>query len=289
MAERLLLPAPAAAVGGAPPEVFSRRQLAGALKLDRLGLGFLAAPLMRWLDIERLNRTYARIAQAEGRQFLDTALEVLEIDYRVSARDLARVPRSGAFVALPNHPYGGIDGLILLHLLSGLRADFRVMANVHLRSMPVLASFLILVNQYRDLGTREVNVSGILRCLRHLRGGGSLGVFAAGAVAVRERLGGPLRDQPWHPTIGRIVARSGAAVLPVFFEGSNGRLFDLLGLVHPPLRRYLLSVELFRRAGSTVPVRIGPVVGPERIAACRDNDELMQLLYARTWELADPR
>lgn len=42
-------------------------------------------------------------------------------------------PKNGAFIAIANHPYGGIEGLILLKIMFLTRPDSKLMANFLLK------------------------------------------------------------------------------------------------------------------------------------------------------------
>ena len=71
--------------------------------------------------------------------------------------------------------------------------------------------------------------------VRWVRGGGMLGIFPAGEVAHLHLRKGCITDPEWNEGIARLVRLTRASVLPVYFEGSNGPLFQLLGLPASPI------------------------------------------------------
>jgi putative hemolysin len=62
------------------------------------------------------------------------------------------------------------------------------------------------------------------------------------------------------------VLRTRPTVVPVYFDGRNSSLFQILGLLHPLLRTVMLPRELLRLRGQTVRVEIGTPITPERLA-----------------------
>src|SRR5437016_3744074 len=95
--------------------------------------------LERFLGLDRINAVYAHGAGQESSQgFIEKCLEYLDIHCRVSAEDLARVPKTGPVVVVSNHPFGAIDGLMLAWVLRQVRPDVRIMANHLLHRIPQL-------------------------------------------------------------------------------------------------------------------------------------------------------
>ena len=92
-------------------------------------------------------------------------------------------------------------------------------------------------------------------------------------------------DPPWSPTIGRLVRRSQCDVVPLFFSGRNGNLFQLLGLVHPRCRTAMLAHEMRRRCNKTVTALIGRTIPFRRLSRFEDDANLTDYLRLRTYLL----
>jgi putative hemolysin len=90
------------------------------------------------LAIDGINQIYYSAAEADpGQDFMDRVLEVMNIETLVSESDLARIPREGRLVVVANHPFGGIEGIVLGALLRALRPDVKLMANFLLKAIPI--------------------------------------------------------------------------------------------------------------------------------------------------------
>ena len=59
--------------------------------------------------------------------FYDTVLNTMNCTYEVKGLDL--IPKEGPVIVVANHPFGGIEGVILGSLLGSIRQDFKIMAN----------------------------------------------------------------------------------------------------------------------------------------------------------------
>ena len=64
---------------------------------------------------------------AEGRDFWQVMVERYGLTLDVIGGSLANIPREGPLVLIANHPYGILDGLMMGHILSQTRRDFRIL------------------------------------------------------------------------------------------------------------------------------------------------------------------
>jgi putative hemolysin len=261
------------------------RTIRGPVK-RRLFQTMVEPPLARFLSVSTFNRLYeASPSRPDEETYWSTILRVLDVRLEVSDEDCEKLPASGPLVAVANHPFGGLDGVILGELLTRRRRDVRLLGNHLLAQIPELASSIIAVDPWGGEGAARANIAPLKQALRFVSGGGALGLFPAGTVS-HLSLGSGVSDPPWRRTVATLVRRTGATVVPVFFEGRNSVVFQLAGLVHPALRTALLPKELLRRAGSTVRVRIGRPIGPEKVARYEDDRTLTEYLRWKTYMLA---
>ncbi|MEL6976744.1 MAG: glycerol acyltransferase, partial [Bacteroidota bacterium] len=78
---------------------------------------FIGWVLMVMTKITTINRFYNKNKDLEAPEFLESILDYYEIDFEIPEEDLKRLPKSGAYITISNHPLGGIDGVLLLKLL----------------------------------------------------------------------------------------------------------------------------------------------------------------------------
>src|SRR5690606_20313048 len=113
------------------------------VRLEKYGI---LGTLVGWLlmvttRITTINRFYDRNKALPGPEFLDRILEHYEIDFEIPEEDIKRLPKSGPFITISNHPLGGIDGVLLLKLMLKERADFKIIANFLLHRIEPIKPF----------------------------------------------------------------------------------------------------------------------------------------------------
>ncbi len=254
--------------------------------LGRGLMAFARPGIERMLALPALNRIYDQVRQLpDDRSFTEKVLDYLDIDYSRSLEQLKDVPREGPLVVVANHPFGGIDGLVMLALMSKIRPDAKLLANFFLKQIPDLRDKFFFVDPFGGPESHRRNFTSVKAALRFVRDGGCLAAFPSGEVSQVNLHHRRVTDPAWSDTIGRIIQQTRAPVLPLFFEGRNSALFQALGLIHPRLRTVMLPRELLKKRRSTVRVRAGNVIPVSRLKTFDDPGELITYLRARTYIL----
>lgn len=232
-----------------------------------LGLGGLNA-------VVRASRTGG---PAEG--FFGRVLDAVGMRYRVEGRD--EVPMDGPLVIVANHPFGAPEAIALADWLAKRRPDLKILANHLLERFPALAPWLIPVDPFGFRSSAARNLGPLKSALRHLRGGGALLVFPAGEVSAFHPRTGAIEDKEWTPHLGALVRAARASVLPVFFPGSNSKVFHALGMVHPLFRTAMLPREFLRWRGKEITMRVGRAIPASKLTGHEDNAALTRSLRMR--------
>ena len=163
-------------------------------------------------------------------------------------------------VVIANHPFGGADALAVAALATRARSNVRILANRELLALPGVESYLLPLEILGDEQGQRRNLGVLREGLAHLRDGGCLLAFPAGAVAHWQWEQARVADPPWPGHIARMVARADASVVPVGVTGRNGALFHLLGAIHPFVRSALLPRAFLAMRGRTVTCRAGDLI-----------------------------
>jgi putative hemolysin len=248
-----------------------------------------AALMSRVAWLTPFGRRYGAAAANRNLPFSARALSALHVTADVSAAAIARIPATGPLVVVANHPFGALDGLLLLDVLARVRDDVKLLGNQWLQTLPGLDRQLLPVDVFGGRAAVRRNARALRAALRWLHQGGCVGIFPAGEVAHAVGPDGRVEDSPWTSTAAQLALHGGATVLPVFFEGSNSRLFRAAGRVHPLLRTALLPGELLAKRGSRVNVRIGAPIPASAVAAVETSRERTQQIRDAVERLAEPR
>ena len=244
----------------------------------------------KWLGhitgIEQLTRLRRSLPMtATPAQFAAAALQKLGIDCRYEVTELDSIPSTGRLVFIANHPFGALDGLIAIALLGAARSDLKVFANEDLCALHELEPMLLPIEV---LGRNRAvcNAQAMRKALRWLEGEGALLIFPAGEVSHFDTRARCVTDPPWSRAVAVLARKARAAVVPVHFTGENGLPFQIAGFLHPRLRTLMLPGELKRRAGSSVPMRIGAALPYERLRSFDSDEALAAHLRVTTYLLA---
>jgi putative hemolysin len=247
------------------------------------GLPPLASKLV---PLEQARNLYEKVRERTGGFSLRTLLDEMQVEIRVGATDVSRIPDRGPVVAVANHPFGILDGAVVSVLLSRVRPDVKVMTNAVLSGIPELQESCIFVDPIGTPESVQNNRNALKQAMGWVRDGGMLAIFPAGEVSHWRLPENEIADPTWNDTAARLIRRSSAFALPIFFCGRNSFSFHLIGLLHPRLRTAFLLQEFLQQEGKTVSVRVGNAIPTEMVTALPDHREATEYLRWRTYLLA---
>jgi len=221
-------------------------------------------------------------------QFITRCLELLGINYQIVSGELNSIPEQNGLVIVANHPFGGIDGLILAHLLKQVRGDVKILANGFLKKIPALESLFFDVDPINKKSSMRKNVTSLKHAVRWLQNGGCLIIFPAGEVSHLTLREHRISDPEWNETVAKLILLTKSPVLPVFFQGTNSINFQLLGLLHPWIRTILLPRELLKKINSNIKLNIGQAIHFNKIKNLK-SDTLIRYLRLGTYALGSKK
>lgn len=257
-------------------------------KLDRfggkLGGSLVAKLVMHIMRLNKINKLYSDVYDENSEAFLEQLIEALGVTIEVNQEDLEKIPASGAFITISNHPFGGLDGIILIKLLSKIRPDYKVMANFLLKKIEPIKDYFLGVNPFES--RRDISSAGGLKeALRHLSEGKPLGLFPAGEVSAYQADSNSVEDKEWSVSVLKLIRKANVPVIPIYFKGSNSLLFQLLGFIHPMLRTVKLPSELLNKKNRVIKLRIGSPITTETQESFTDIRQYGKFLRAKTYLL----
>lgn len=262
----------------------SRDLLKASDSLNHFGGSLVAKLVMYIMRLDKINKLYSDVYDEDPDAFLDRLIDALGVTIEIKEEDFQRIPKEGAFITVSNHPFGGLDGIILIKLLSKVRPDYKVMANFLLKKIVPIKDYFLGVNPFE--GHKNVSsTAGIKEALRHLSEGKPLGLFPAGEVSAYQADSNNVEDKEWGPSVLKMIKKANVPVIPIYFKGSNSLLFHMLGLIHPMLRTVKLPSELLNKKNRIVKLRIGNAISVETQNSFTDIVQYGKFLRAKTYLL----
>ena len=242
----------------------------------------------RVLGKRRLRRIDSEREQslATAQDPFEAAVSLLRLRTLVRRGSLANISATGRLVLIANHPFGVIDGILACHLMGQVRSDFRILANSALESASEIRPWLLPVDFRGTRESLETNLRSRAAAQQHVRGGGALVVFPAGAVSTAPQAFGRAVDAKWSTFVAKLIHKTSSSVLPVYFHGQNSWMFQAASQVSVTLRLSLLLRESLKHYGREVEVSIGDAVPYDDLAGIRCRQELTDHLRNITHQLA---
>ncbi|MFK7745446.1 MAG: lysophospholipid acyltransferase family protein [Roseobacter sp.] len=224
---------------------------------------------------------------AAGRDFFDVMAERYGLTLDIVGGSLDNIPKTGPLIVIANHPYGILDGLVLGQVLARTRGDFRILANSVFRKASDINRVVLPISFDDTKEARKLNVTTRRNALKYLEGGGVIGIFPGGTVSTAARPFSKPMDPGWRNFTARMIAKSGATVVPIYFDGHTSRMFQLASHVHVTLRMGLLIKEFGKRVDSSVRISVGDPILPHQLAPFASNSKaMMDFLRKATYELS---
>ncbi|RBI75165.1 acyltransferase [Roseovarius sp. TE539] len=224
---------------------------------------------------------------ASGRSFWQVMVERYGLTLDVVGGSLANIPRDGPLILIANHPYGILDGLMMGHILSQTRGDFRILAHQVFRKAEDLNRIILPISFDDDKEAVKLNLQTRKTALEYLGDDGAIGIFPGGTVSTATKPFAQPLDPGWRGFTARMVAKSNATVVPIFFDGHTSRLFQIASHLHYTLRMGLMIKEFGKRVDTSVRVVVGEPIGRAALEArAKDSKLLMDFLRHKTYELS---
>ena len=261
-------------------------QVIGLQKLGFLG-SFVGWIILRILRISAINKIYDNNKDKSDLDFLNGILDDCKIKFEIPEEDLKRIPKEGPFITISNHPLGGIDGVLLLKLVTEKRTDYKIVANFLLHRVAPLKAYVMPVNPFETRKDAKSSIAGIKSALLHLRNGKPLGIFPAGEVSTHKD--GKLNvDKPWEEGAIKLIKKANVPVIPIYFHAKNSRLFYFLSKFSDTLRTAKLPSEVIQQRGRVIKVRIGKPISVKDQDTFKALPDFYKFIRKKTYMLANP-
>lgn len=266
-------------------KLINTEDLLEAARLNGFAGESAAKVLMLLSRFRRINKLYNQNLHKNGLEFIDSMIEQLGIKFELVEDELKNIPAEGPFITISNHPFGGIDGMLLIKMISSKRPDYKVIPNFLLKRIEPLEKFIFPENPFEDLPVREQTMSTYKEILQHLENNSPVGIFPAGEVSGYDQATNKITDRIWQSPVIRMIKKCRVPIIPVYFQGSNSRIFHILGRIHPHLQTVKLPSELFSKKKRIIKIRIGSPILVKEQDEFKDISRYGRFLRTKTYAL----
>jgi len=240
--------------------------------------------VMKLGGLDKVNRVYDSAKHLSGTDIEDAMINGLGIIRRVHNIDVLRQFDGQPFIIVANHPYGHIDGIMLIGEVAKIRPDFKMMVNWMLRQIDIMEDHFIGVNPYAQSQINKSSLPGVKECFNHLKENHPLGFFPAGAVSKNVGFN-KAEDRKWQPAVIKLIQKACLPVVPVYISGKNSWFFNFLDHFHWTIRNIRLCHELDTKKGKTIHMVFGDPILPEKQKEFTDAPSFGEFLKEQTYNI----
>ena len=233
-------------------------------RLARLLPRFLKSYLKRIIHQDEINHVLRSFSHQTPVEFIRSTLSYMEISYR--AVGLEQLPMQGRYLFVSNHPFGGMDGMMLCDELDKRFGSGRIIVNDILMNLKPLAPLFIPINKH---GRQN---SEYLRFFRDaLASDDQIATFPAGLCS--RRIAGKICDTKWKHSFVKNAIESQRDIVPVFFEGRLSNFFYNLSSfrkkigIKANIEMIYLPDEMFSQKGRHFDIHFGKPIPWQELAA----------------------
>lgn len=254
-------------------------------KLSFVGGEHFARFLMLFLRFDKLNKVYDQIGDKKGVHFIEELIRILKINFVYDTEELhKRVPATGPVVVVCNHPFGGLESILLIKMLSLVRSDIKIISTQSLQKIDPISEYFFEENVFQKRNDKRSEKTGKEKAAAHLAKGGILCLFPSGEVSEFDSAR-VLSDQQWQYNTLKFIKLQKVPVVPIHFQGNNSRLYYLMGNIHPSLKTMKLPTELLNQHKRPVKIRIGNSISVVEQDKFTDIYQYGRYLRAKTYLL----
>jgi putative hemolysin len=239
----------------------------------------VAKLIFRICGLNKLNDIYGRHQDMCGMEFVNAILTELDLSVELTGTPMPITDKP--VVAVCNHPFGILDGLLILHIFENRFVQPKVLVHAILKGVKPLSNHLVFVNPVLQHKKFKHRLRDGKRLRDSLNNGDSLIIFPAGRMSAFQFSSFRISDRKWNSSTLKWICTSGMDVVPIFIEGRNSLFFYLLNMISESLGFVWSARELFQKAGSRIKVVIGD---PIRLSE-NDYESAGKLLMTKVYTL----
>ena len=201
--------------------------------------------------------------------------------------ELGDIPVDQPFIVVANHPYGILDGLVMGSVLAQSGANFKIIANDIFNKAREISDKILPISFKNTREAISLNLRTRKNAITHLSHGGAIGIFPGGTVSTSSKLFSQPADPAWRSFTAKMIFKSNALVVPIFFDGNTSRIFQIASHLHPNIRAGLLLREFKLRLDKPVRIVIGKPIPRCRMDLFKnDSRKIMDFLRLETYKLS---
>jgi len=225
---------------------------------------FVIGRLDKLLRIKELNHILLHYSHLPPVEFIEALLKYLEIECRMEGLD--KTDPQGRYIFVSNHPFGGMDGVILALEIARRFGNVKVIVNDLLMNLRPLEPIFVPINKH---GRQNREYSNTYNAAFE----SDLPIVTFPAGICSRKIQGKITDPAWRGNFVKMAVNSRRDVVPVFVEGQLSKRFYRVAAfrkffrIKINLEMFLLPDEMIRQRGQSVGIVAGEPISYASFAA----------------------
>jgi putative hemolysin len=223
-------------------------------RMAKLIPGFIYRYLEIILHQDDINGYLERHGHKGGMEFIEAAFE--EFNVKMEIRGKENLPENGRFIFVSNHPLGGFDGIMLIHLLRSKYHNVIVFVNDILMNIKNLEEFFIPINKHGGQSRDSVRIIEDT-----YQSDVQIMSFPSGIVS--RKIKGVVQDFEWQKSFIVKAVQYQRDIVPIHVSGRNSERFYRVASfrkffrINWNLEMFFLPDETYKHRNKTFTFSIG--------------------------------
>ncbi len=195
----------------------------------------------------------------------------------------ASIPATGPVLAIANHPYGVIDGLALCALMADVRQDYKIITHRVLRQAPAVMDKILPVDFDETEAALASNLKTRADATKHMKKGGAVIIFPAGAISLAPNFVGNAIDTDWKTFAAKLAQVPDTTTIPFYFDGRNSLLYQMARRVSVTLGYSLMFREICKKMGHSISLHMRQPIHASTLSQFGSRTEVTEYLRRCTY------
>ncbi len=252
-------------------------------KLAKMLPGFIFAYLKRIAHQDFLNEILRKHGDKFDLDFIDAAIKDFNVKIVVTGEE--NLPKSGRYIFAANHPLGGFDGVVLMHVISNYYTEFRYLVNDLLMNISNIKGLFIPINKHGKQASEAA-------MLMDQAFNSDMQILTCPAGLVSRKIKGQIVDLEWKKNFISKAVQYKRDVIPVHMSGRNTNFFyrlanlrKFLGIKSNIEMLYLVD-ETYKHRNKTIEVTFGKSIPWQTFDKSRNYGAWAKFVKEKVYALA---
>lgn len=252
-------------------------------RIARLIPGFIYNYLEKVIHQDDVNDILRRFGHLYGAEFATACLKDFNITLEVKGTE--NLPADQRCIFASNHPLGGFDGVILMHVMDKYYREFKILANDILMNIDNLAPLFVPINKHGKLAAESA-------ALLHEAYLSDTQIVTFPAGLVSRRIKGVIKDLEWKKNFITKAVQYKRDIVPVHCTGRNTNFFYNLANLRKKLgikaniEMFYLVDETWRHKNKHITVTFGKPVSYTTFDRSKSHAEWANFVREKVYLLA---